>query len=156
MTKLIKGKKGMSPLLVTIFLAALAVSLGAMIMSWGTGTAEQRDSSTCDDVSISPQVMDGEEMICFDETEGGLKIVITNDGDIALGGIVNRYISSDFEVQDNIIPNSDLSRGNILSTTIRINPGKVRVNLIPMIEVLNEQVLCTSKAITRENIAKCD
>jgi FlaG/FlaF family flagellin (archaellin) len=147
-------KRGMSPLLVTIFLVAFAVALGAMVMSWGSNT-ERRDSSTCDDVSISPQVFLGEEMICFNEQSGKLKIVISNTGKVSLGGVAHRQIGSDFKVVDNVISGSDLGAGQVLSTELVINPGRVRVELIPVIVVLNERVFCSGKSLVRENIPVC-
>ena len=35
MQKIIKNKKGVSPLIATILLIAFAVALGAVVMSWG-------------------------------------------------------------------------------------------------------------------------
>lgn len=147
-------KRGMSPLLVTIFLVAFAVALGAMVMSWGSDS-ERRDSSTCDDVSIAPQVFLSEEMICFNEQSGKLKVVISNTGRISLAGISHRQIGSDFKVSDTIIPSSDLGTGQVLSTELLINPGRVRVELIPVIVVLNEKVYCSGKSLVRENIPVC-
>ena len=144
----------MSPLLVTIFLVAFAVALGAMVMSWGSDS-ERRDSSSCDDIRIAPQVLLGEEMLCFNEDSGRLKIVISNSGKVPLNSIVNRQISSDFRVEDILIPNSGLGVGQILSTEIDIMPGRIRAELIPVIIVLNEKVLCSGKSLIRENIPLC-
>ena len=148
------NKKAMSPLLVTIFLAALAVSLGAMIVSWGSNAME-RDSSSCDDVRISIQVAESKELLCFNETSGSLKLVVSNSGDVPIEGIVHRQIGSDFETVDDVIPNSDMGVGQILSTNLLLRPGKARAELIPYINVLNENILCNSKAIVRENIEVC-
>ncbi len=149
------NKKAMSPLLVTIFLTALAVSLVAMILSWGSN-ASHRDSSTCDDVGISVQVADGKELICFDESSGRLRVVVSNSGDVSIEGIIHRQIGSDFEFSDDVVPNSDLAVGQILSENLLLRPGKARVELIPFISVLGENVLCSSKAVVRENVVVCD
>lgn len=151
----IKNKKGMSPLLVTIFLTALAVSLGAMVVSWGSNNDQGRDSSSCDDVSISPQIVSGNEMLCFNESSGKLKIMIINDGNVPLEGIMHRQINSDFAVNEKMIPTSKLAVGQVMNTEILLNSGKIRAELIPVITVLNENILCSGKAIIRENISSC-
>lgn len=148
------GRKGMSPLLVTIFLVAFAVALGAMVMSWGSG-GEGRDSSTCDSVSISPQMLGGDELICYNRSAGRLKVVVINSGDVDLQGVVNRQIDSDYDAKDEVISNSDLREGQVLSTELVLSPGRVRVELIPVISVLGDEVLCSDKSLIRENIDEC-
>ncbi|MFP4567860.1 MAG: hypothetical protein ACLFN8_02865 [Candidatus Woesearchaeota archaeon] len=152
---LVLNKRGMSPLLVTIFLVAFAVALGAMVMSWGSSSSQSRDSSSCSDVSISPQVLLGSELICFNETAGKIKIVLSNSGDVEISSIINRQVGSDFSVEDSSISGSALRPGQVLNTELLLRPGRVRVELIPEISVLNDKVLCPSKALVREEIPKC-
>jgi hypothetical protein len=144
----------MSPLLVTIFLVAFAVALGAMVMSWGSN-AGTRDSSSCKDVEISPQVVSGSELICYDASGGKVKVVISNTGGVALDAVINRQVSSDFSINDISIPASSLGIGQVLSTDLFLVPGPMRIELIPAISVLNERVICTSKALIREDISPC-
>ncbi len=149
------GRKGMSPLLVTIFLVAFAVALGAMVMSWGSNNSQGRESSTCDSVSISPQLLSGDELICFDESVGKLKVVLLNDGDVELSGVIHRQISEDYAIKDEVISKSSLKEGQVLSTELILSPGRVRLELIPVISVLGDEVLCSGKSLIREDIAKC-
>lgn len=148
------NKRGVSPLIMTIFLVALAVALGAMIMSWGSGSGS-RSSSGCESVGFSAQVIGGSELICFNETSGMLKIVVVNSGSVGFDAIVHREVGSDFNVVDSILSRSDLGVGQVLSTELLIRPGRVRVELIPAINVLNERVLCTGKSLVREDISRC-
>ena len=155
MTKnVLRSKKAASPLLVTIFLVALAVALGAMITSWGS-TGTTRDSATCDDVKISPQIFMGDELFCYNETTGKVRFAIINDGDVSLSGVISRTVDPNKGVQDKMIPDSNLRRGEVLSTEVEIQQGRVRIELIPVIDVLRERLLCSGKAIIRENINKC-
>ena len=144
----------MSPLLVTIFLVAFAVALGAMVMSWGS-SAGARDSSSCKEVEISPQMVSGSELVCFDASAGKVKVVIANTGSLALEAVVNRQVNTDFSINDISIPASSLGVGQVLSTDLFLVPGPARIELIPAISVLNERVLCTSKALIREDIPPC-
>lgn len=151
----IKNKKAMSPLLITIFLAALAVSLGAMVVSWGS-SFQEGESASCQNVGISIQVAEGREMLCVDENTGRIKLMITNTGDTSLKKIIHRQISKDFEVEDKVLPNSNLATGQMLNTELLLSPGRPRIELVPVIEVLNEEILCTNKAIIRETLAVCE
>lgn len=150
-----KNKKAMSPLLVTIFLAALAVSLGAMVVSWGS-SFQDGESASCGKVEIAIQVAEGREMICIDEQTGSIKLMIVNSGDAALKKILHRQIGSDFEVEDRALPNSNLASGQVLNTQILLTPGRPRMELVPVIEVLNEEIMCSNKAIIRETISLCE
>jgi len=147
------GKKAMSPLLVTIFLVAFAVALGAMVVSWGSD--DGKVSSTCDDVSISPQVFFGGELICYNESSGFLKVVLVNNGEVPIESVVHRQIGSDFNVVDTVLVRSGLGVGEVFSSELLLSPGRVQVELIPSIVVLNDRVLCTDKSVLRTNISVC-
>lgn len=148
------GRKGMSPLLVTIFLVAFAVALGAVVMSWGSNGGS-RESSTCDSVSISPQMLLGDELICYNESAGKLKVVVINSGSVDLNSIINRQVNSNYDIKDDVIANSALREGQVLSTELLLSPGRVRLELIPTISVLGDEVLCTGKSLIREDIDEC-
>ncbi len=150
------GKKGMSPLIVTILLIALAVALGAMIMNWTSDVAASVPGGSCDDTVIEPQSAFGGELICFDEEEGVIRLVVKNSGRSTLNSLVYRQVTQDMRVRDMAMPDSRLRPGDIYEGTIRHDGnGGVHLELIPEIIVEGEPALCTDRSLVRESIGPC-
>lgn len=145
----------MSPLLLTIILIALAVALGAMIMSWGSNKVYPTKAS-CDSVELVTQQAFGTDLICFNEETGKLKIVVKNSGKSALSAIVYRKISPDMTVRDILLPSSELEVGKIYEAEIpHVKGEKAHLEIIPQIKNGEEILLCDDKAIVKENIPSC-
>lgn len=149
------NKKGISPLLLTIILIALAVALGAMIMSWGASKASGNKES-CDKIELTVQRAFDTDLVCFNADTGKLKIVIKNVGKDPVNTLIYRRINPDMSIRDTPLPSSEMTSGRIYEAEIPYQPGsKVHIELIPQILIENTPTLCDQKAIIRENVPPC-
>jgi hypothetical protein len=145
----------MSPLLLTIVLIAFAVALGAMIMSWGSSKVGPQKSS-CDRVDLVVQKAFDNDLICFNEQTGKLKIVVKNVGEEKLKSLIYRKINPDLSVRDITLPSSEMEPGRIYEAEIPIvEKGKVHIEIIPQILIDTTPTLCDDKAIIKENLQSC-
>lgn len=149
------GKKGMSPLIITILLIALAVSLGAMIMSWSSGAANSPEL-TCSDAKLEVQVAFGQELLCYNEADGKLRVIVRNTGSNIIDSLTFRRITLDFKTRDIKLPNSYLGLGKVYESEISFQmEEKVHVEIIPSVIVDGEELLCNDQAIVRDSIPPC-
>ena len=149
------GKKGMSPLIITILLIALAVALGVMIMSWSSKGVQPTEVS-CDAVSLEIQKAFGAEMLCFNEEESKLRLIVRNSGTNTIDSLTYRRITPDFKTKDNKLPNSYLGPGKIYESEIGFqNLEKIHIEIVPSVVVEGSEVLCTEQAIVRDSVPSC-
>ncbi len=150
------GRKGMSPLIVTILLIALAVALGAMIMNWSADAVVSAPGGSCDDVRLEPQSAFGSELICFDQEEGEINIVVKNSGRATLNSITYRRVTQNMRVSDIEMPDSMLRPGDIYEGFIGYQQSdSIYLELIPEIIIDGTPTLCPDKALVREGIRNC-
>jgi len=149
------GKKGMSPLIVTIILIAFAVALGAMIMNWSSDVVAMHEPS-CATSGLEIQKAFGRDMICFDDVANKLKVTIKNSGSTDISSIMFRRILSNFQSQDNVLPNSALKTGEIYDASIGfVMEDKVHVEFIPKIKKGQNTLVCQDNALIFEKIEPC-
>ncbi|MGV8169306.1 MAG: hypothetical protein ACP5N3_04590 [Candidatus Nanoarchaeia archaeon] len=149
------NKKGMSPLLMTIILIALAVALGAMIMSWGSNKTSG-DKGSCEDVNLVVQQAFNTDLVCFNQETSKLKMVVKNSGKTSIKSLIYRRINPDMSIRDTVLPASEMTPGKIYEAEIPYIPGaKVHIEIIPQLMVENELILCDKNAIIKENVPDC-
>jgi hypothetical protein len=149
------NKKGMSPLLLTIILIAFAVALGAMIMSWGSNKVYAQESS-CENVELVVQQAFNNDLICFNEETGKLKIVVKNSGKQGIDSIIYRKISPDLTTRDITLPSSAVGPGRIYDAEVPFQQAdKIHIELIPQLNISSVATLCDNKAIVREKVPVC-
>ena len=153
--QIIKGKKGMSPLIVTILLVALAVSLGAMIMSWGSSELSTNQKG-CEQTKIEPQQAFGQNLICYDQNNKKLKLLLKNTGTNALTGIQIKQINPDLTINEMRLPKSNIIPGASYEYILDfIKPEKTYIEIIPEIDFLGEKIMCVNNAIIIDNLGNC-
>lgn len=87
--------KGISPLIATIFLIAVAVALGSIVMSLGQDYVGQADINggigfdVCDGISYQVKA------IRYADSEARVEVVVDNS-DVKLDGFLFKFFSSDF------------------------------------------------------------
>ena len=149
------GKKGMSPLIITILLIALAVALGTMIMNWSSGVASASDFS-CSDVLLQVQQAFNKDILCYNSVDQTLKVSLNNRGSSPADFLVYRRITPDLKSRDIKMPDSYLGPGKVYEADIAFQKAdKVHIEFIPGIMKGGQEVLCTDQAIVRENITSC-
>lgn len=149
------GKKGISPLIITILLIAFAVALGTMIMNWTSGVVSASEVA-CEDIILEVQSAFNKEILCYDDTIEKMRLVMKNRGSSPIDFIIYRRIGADLRPKDVSMPDSYLKQGKIYEADISFQyTDKIHVEFIPGIMKGGEEVLCPDAAIVRENLPKC-
>ncbi|MBU4493644.1 MAG: hypothetical protein KKA61_04695, partial [Nanoarchaeota archaeon] len=93
MQKIIKNKKGVSPLIATILLIAFAVALGAVVMSWGRNVEFLREEpgiEKCANVNLKIEKINNIPQVFYGGTglDGFIKFTIENNGNEDIEGVI--------------------------------------------------------------------
>jgi len=161
MQKIIKNKKGVSPMIATILLIAFAVALGAVVMSWGRNvdlSVETQTSEKCARVSISVEKVDGVPQVFYGGTgkDGYIKFIIENNGNEDIEGIIVWVIG---EKNTNTIDleQSSIKVGYPLMKEIKHDFSKYgeikKLKFIPKINMGNSVITCAKNSLEEENIS---
>src|SRR3989344_4813050 len=88
MLKMIRSKKGVSPLIATILLIAFAVALGSVVMNWGLNLNLGKSSDICRNVEIKIRSIDVAE-VCFGGfgPNGYINFIVDNTGSTDINGM---------------------------------------------------------------------
>ena len=161
MQKIIKNKKGVSPLIATILLIAFAVALGAVVMSWGKSvdfSVEGQASEKCARVGLGVEKINDIPQIFYGGTEnnGFIKFTIENNGNEDIEGVIVWVIG---EKNTNIIEleKSSIKVGYPLIKEIKHDFSKYgeikKLKFIPKIKVNDLIVTCAKNALEEEKIS---
>lgn len=151
LTKMMKNKRGLSPLIATVLLIAFAVALGAVVMSWGKAyvTMDDTEKVACSKAELKIHEIEGGPELSFSRTENSVSFMIDNTGNVDIKGIRVWVIGE----RDNLITNieEEIKQGYPLRKKIDyrfVTYGRIKeVNFIPKIEVEGEEIVCTNQAI---------
>ena len=130
-------KRGMSPLMATILLIAFAVSLGAVIMSYGNThyTDGKQETPLCAGTSLRAYETGGQINLCYDEEEGIIKFTLVNDGsrDISAVQMIASFSLGKVESYD--LADSAVTSGHILSVEAEAGKGELaQVQFVASVE----------------------
>ncbi len=149
-----RGKKGISPLIATVLLIAFAVSIGAMIMSWGKDAFAS--SGDCTSVKLEIQTINTKPVFCYDTLNNRINFMVKNTGDVDVEMIKLRIINRDLAVEDKNIADSAIAVGGIASKNIDyIHSGKFHVEIIPLIHYGGKEKTCAGQAVVTDDIPAC-
>ena len=154
------GKRGVSPLIATLLLLALAVGLGILVMNWGRASLEERARCSVD-LDMKVIELDKNPQICIGGNgEHGYVTFIIENGHIAeIKKLQFRAIGKKSIYVDDV-PESKIGLGSVLEKTIPYNfnlfgqPKQFKIT--PKIELFpGEEIACPEQAIIIENIKRC-
>ncbi|MFA5797325.1 MAG: archaellin/type IV pilin N-terminal domain-containing protein [Candidatus Woesearchaeota archaeon] len=149
------SRKGISPLIATVLLIAFAVSIGAMIMSWGKN-AVNSSGNDCDAVKLEVQEINGKPVFCYDTINQQIRIMVKNTGEIDVERLHLRIITSDYAIDEKPVDASRIISGGIIVKNIPyIHSGKFHVEIIPEIIASSKDKSCSNEALIVEDIPKC-
>jgi len=161
MQRIIKNKKGVSPLIATILLIAFAVALGAVIMSWGRNISfpvKEQVNENCVKVSIAIEKINNIPQVFYGGTEknGFVKFTIENDGEKDIEGIII-WIIGEKNTSTIDIGQSSIKVGYplIKRASYDFNKyGKIKkIKFIPKINVLGAIMVCARNSLGEEEIS---
>ncbi len=172
--RMLRSKRGVSPLIATVLLIAFAVALGAVVMNWGRGYVEDtantaRESSDkevkcASDVDINIVEIDSVPQICYNTSfttdNTSIEFIVENKKSTNVEKIEARIIA----VSSRVPLIYDLGDSSNLSTNVAKllnfsydddSGAPAEVKLTPYIRVGNSDEACPSSSETITNIKPC-
>jgi len=160
MQKIIKNKKGVSPLIATILLIAFAVALGAVVMSWGKSvdfSVEGQASEKCARVGLSVEKINGVPQIFYGgiENNGFIKFTIENNGNEDIEGIIV-WVVGEKNTNTIDLEKSSIKVGYPLIKEIKHDFSRYgeikKLKFIPKIKVGDSVITCAKNSLEEEKI----
>ncbi len=161
MQKIIKNKKGVSPLIATILLIAFAVALGAVVMSWGRNVEflnEEPSIEKCANVNLKVEEVEGVPQAFYGGTDSGgfIKFTVSNIGSYDIDQLIVWVIG---EKDTNIVElkQSSIRVGYPLIKEIEHDfdrYGEVKkLKFIPKIKIGDSVITCAKNSLEEERIS---
>jgi flagellin-like protein len=170
--RLFRFKRGVSPLIATVLLIALAVSLGAVVMNWGRGyvetTASNAQAQSASKISCSMdtsigvvQVGNKMKLCVLNNTDGtyNLSYTFTNTGSVDLEGVqVTEIYNNSAPVVHTALASSPVTASGLYygSTALGFTDGGTptysdleEVEVAPVILVNGVNTVCPEHSITK-------
>lgn len=151
-------KRGISPLLATVMLIALALALGVVVLNFGRAQIEIAAQCAVD-IGLKTVVLNDKEQMCFDRGTSQLFFIVENGPQIAVEGLRMRLIGSKAVfVQD--LADSRIDKTDALLKYVPYDLGiygEIRqVRLTPKIKLYEEEIACTEQAVIVESVRDCE
>jgi flagellin-like protein len=150
-----RGKRGISPLIATVLLIAFAVSLGTMIMSWGTDM--KSGMGDCENVKIELQAIAGKPFLCYEPLSTNINFILINKGEVDIKYLKLATTGLDYTTEELEITSSAVKAGGTLNKNVEyVKSGTFKVELIPVIFSGGKDKICRDKSISAESIERCN
>ncbi len=158
---ILKGKKGISPLLATVMLLVLAVGLGVIVMNWGRASLEAGAECSVR-IGVRLVEVEGVPQICYSGSgeDGELSFIIENGPNADVSQIQMRIIGSK-KVYTTDLAESSIKKGYPLMKKLPYNFdlfGDIKqIKLTPKAVFFPDKspVVCSEQAIIAEDIKEC-
>lgn len=151
------NKRGISPVLASVFLISLAVALGIGIMTFGRAQVEQ-EAQCAIDVNLKMSTIDPSAQFCYDPANKLIHLTIENGVNIKVEGLIVNVIGTEqaetFELNDAVIEKA----GSYVSVIPYDSSaaGEIRqIKITPAVILFDEAVICIEKSLTIETIELC-
>lgn len=163
------SRHGMSPLVATVLLIAFAISLGVVVMSFGSAyyphekltSRVVNESTLCSSLSLEILSIQNQEQLCYrgDSRTGTVEFVLVNSANTPIDSIQMWVVGDSILVSD--ILNQTLAPGYPLEGRLDYSleqNGKIRqVKFVPKIspEGTAQSLFCFEKAVTATAVRDC-
>ena len=162
MLKVLKSKKGVSPLIATILLIAFAVALGSVVMNWGLNLDLGKSPDRCRNVEIKIRNIDTSEA-CFGGfgQNGYINFIIDNTGGIDLSGLAIWIIGDKgtrlFDLDNILIKKGSIYDKKDKEVSYDFSKfGNIKqVQFIPKVKVQETTEICPKNAVKADKIGIC-
>lgn len=171
-----KGKKGISPLISVILVVALAITIGAMVITWTTDfsrdTADYVNKKTSTERKCSMDVSfdfwvreDGCRAICYNDSN--VYFTLTNKGDEPLEGFKSTVMASGGESKTVTLNNTDFNetfpmkkadtqRFNISFGELGVNGSDLElVRIYAVVGQGKDEIVCTNHDLIERRVLSC-
>ena len=151
------NNRGVSPVVATLLLISFAVALGIGIMTLGRAQVEQ-EAQCAIDVNLKLATINDSSQICYNSEEKIIQFTIENGDNIKVQGLVVNVIGTEkaetFEINDAVIEKTGSYVG-IIPYDNEV-AGEIRqIKITPGVNLFDEELICTEKSLTLEEIELC-
>lgn len=157
------NKKAVSPLIATVLLIAFAVSLGAVVIQWGSNYVRERTDDTSQrsdiDLTCSQDTYIGVikyntiEQLCYNVSS--ITAIVENGPYIPLEAITV-FVFGNTTVAKLNVSNGTMAKNEVKRFEILFSDSPVKqVRLIPSVKVGGNVVACPRSALIRDDIPPC-
>ncbi|MBD3202671.1 hypothetical protein GF327_00110 [Candidatus Woesearchaeota archaeon] len=161
------AKKGVSPLIATVLLVLIVVSIGAAVMVVLKGLTESQidkidetgDTFSCLEADIEILKISGVYEICHDQTDNVISTIISNNGNMNVTDL--RFMAIGYDnVNNSPSTGYALDKGDLEYTNFSYDPniGKLRqIKIIPIVKKGTKNLICQDSAIVWDssNLRSC-
>jgi len=167
--RILKSKKGVSPLIATVLLIAFAVALGAVVMNWGRTYVEDtakfaREKSDIEikcssDVKLEFLKIKDVKHICYYYDASNLKVNFTveNTGKLDVYGLQvtvvgNKEVNTteiDLEASNNVLKRARFYKNTSVNMGDIGDPSQIRI--VPVIKIEGNKNACPGTALVEED-----
>ena len=139
------NKRGLSPLIATILLIALSITIGAIISTFSNNFAQKSSelgdqytlSNKCQNIDLTiSRSFDEEYRVCFNSTNPSLTLVATNSGTINVDGFKVMLADRNFNSYEYEFKNISLLSGKYNTLNFDINSTFASVDDIQEIRLI--------------------
>jgi flagellin-like protein len=162
-------KKAMSPLAATVLLIAFAISLGVVVMSFGSTYYENsrfsvrkfNETTLCEPISFELFSVLGAQQICYrgDDSSGTVEFVLVNNANSPIEGVQMWIVGSSIYVTD--VTNKTFAPGYPLEEVIPYDYSRYKairnVQFIPKVKIpgSDETIFCFNRSVTVTEVKEC-
>lgn len=162
---LFKTKKGVTPLMATLFLILLSVSLGAIVMVLGEAYIGEHANfargipevgSGCDLVNFKITRISGVAHVCVKDNT--IDVSLDNEGSIVIDDFHARIHGSDgvSNVQNLLVRSLNLAEGVRLRIPYLSIGKPLKIVLTPRMRSGMNYLYCSEKSVAIENLPNCE
>lgn len=166
------NKKAVSPLIASVLLISFAITIGVIIINWGTGFVTDSADDAADkyendftckmDISLEVKTIQGIEKLCYNDTQYFVEFMLENNGKAKIEGIKVVIIDIDDSIETHDFEDFKIEQGST-SQKIQVNYSDTFndlqfLEIVPLIKENNKQSLmaCSANSLVVNNIPLCD
>lgn len=160
-------KKGISPLIATMILIVLAVSIGAIVFSWSKGYVKDTTNSVsenfenkfkCDlNPGLRITTLNSSKLICYNETMKAINFTVENGPDMDVKQLFVRVIDIYGNTAAGFIPGTAMPRAGATRASFNYSDIDIpaQVKIIPVLVINGKETVCTKAAVVEEELYPC-
>ncbi|MCK4588904.1 MAG: hypothetical protein KAT77_00545 [Nanoarchaeota archaeon] len=149
-------KRGIAPLVATIFLIVLAVALGVVVMNFGRAQIEE--AAQCPvSIGLNFVELNNQKQICQDKAGNQIYFIIENGNNIEIESIRIRAIGSNAVLVTDV--HDKIEKLGTLLKYIDFEYSKYgdvkQIKLTPKVSLYGQEEFCEEQSIVLENVREC-
>ena len=150
------NKRGIAPLVATIFLIVLAVGLGVVVMNFGRAQIEE--TARCSvNIGLRFVELNAQKQVCFDKAQNQIYFIVENGGNIEVDSMSVRVIGSEEILVTDV--NDKIEKFGTLMKYLDYDDERYgtikQLKLTPKVSLYGQEEYCDEQSIIVENVREC-